>query len=46
MTDSERKTVVEWIKASTRYSQGYLDKLSDEEIEDIYVEKVLRGGFL
>ncbi|MFD1362696.1 BH0509 family protein [Lentibacillus salinarum] len=46
MTDTERKTIAEWIKASTRYSQEYLDKMSDEELESMYEEKVLRGGLL
>lgn len=46
MTNDERETVAEWIKASTRYSLEYLKKLSDEELENMYIEKVLRRGFL
>jgi len=38
-----REELIFLLKMNTRYSRGYLESLSDEELQKLYEEKIING---
>ena len=38
-----REELIFLLEANTRYSRGYLESLSDEELKKLYEEKIING---